>query len=537
MGNMGVGQVLFYRVRLEGALAAVVSVTVSPVRRRKTPGLGAGAARVTVRYALAPSGQVCTHRGWLYTDLPPSTRLGVVGCQVDGTELLLSLRPVRSPRLTTERLDDRFRLAFALPAWPRASLQGISARLSVGCRISPEGLLLRGRLLLVLDGEAGPLRFVLPFCRLVVAVGAAALDWRAYGAVAGVTCRLEPAGHLVGEAALSVICVGRPPAGDPPAEERPAPAVVRALSGEVARVAAEPSGEGRALVRGAVALDLEWFDRAGRSRWTGLEAPFSTLVDVPGLAVGDRLEPAAQIERITRLGDRAVVLLAVGVTVLRTVHLPLDGQYYRMEQVMGQAVATLAVDQPLFAQPAPVKAKADSVRVEVGLPAGEREGWQALGLKLRPPAVAGGTWRSRLLLVEADAHAGQPQRRAVLPVGGAGEPLLIGLESVGRRGVRVTARVIDAPPGGCLAAPERALAQQTAVELDLGGPVRALSGLHLRGGPPWEARLLVHGHGGMQLVAADLPPPGSGCRPLTITACCSAPNRWQLRVLWRAEAT
>ena len=151
---------LFYRARLEGP-AAVLDVSLSPVRPvRATQSRGAGAGpvaptglqgrvRVALRYGPA-AGPVRTHRGWLYTDLPPGRCLRVAGCQVDGGEVLLSLAPVPAGA-GRERLRDRFRLPFHLTSWGVEAVTGVRTELFCIATVRPGTLVLRGRGLVVLE--------------------------------------------------------------------------------------------------------------------------------------------------------------------------------------------------------------------------------------------------------------------------------------------------------------------------------------------------------------------------------------------------
>lgn len=527
----GVGQVLFYRARLEGPIAALVSLTAGPVRRRSGLGGGANAARVTLRYALAPSGLVCTHRGWLHADLPPGTGLAAAGYQVDGDALQLSLRPVRSSRCSPQLLADQFRLPFRLARLEAGALRDLSARLRLRCRAVPGAVLLWGRLVLEFEGQ----RLQVPFCRLLAASVEPNLRWRAYGGVAELDCRFEAGGQLVGEVVVAALCLGQPPAGAQ-AEAPPAVAAVRAVGGKVVRIAAELAGEGRALVKGAVELDIDWADRSGWSRWTGREVGFSTLVEIPGLQDGDRLEAVAEIDRLTRLNDRFFLLVAVGVTALRPVHLCLDHQYYRVEQVMGQAVATLEVAEPLFPVPAlPLESLVGSV-AEAALPRGDAGGWPALRLRVRGPAAAGAGWRCELAW-----RTGSSGERSVLPFSGSlpagAEPLLVGLEAFGPDAVRVRARALCGPAGTTRIDPAGRGAEGTTwTTVELPGPVRALAELALAGGTPWEARLLVHLPGGIRLIAADLNLPegvnGAAWKPVNALAIPTSPRRVQIEVQW-----
>lgn len=504
---------LFYRARLEGAIAAVVSLTAGPVRWRPGLGGGEGRARVTLRYALAPTGEVRLHRGWLYTHLPAGTRLRVAGYQADGPELLLSLRPMRPARGEPERVDDRFRLPFHLQSWGLSVLRAVSARLSLACRARQGAMLLRGRLRLVVEGPAGTLAVAIPFCRLLAVAACEELDWRARGGVVVLACRVEPGGAVVGEAVLAVSCQGRTPAAAAPSAP-PEVAVVRELTGHVATVSAEHAGEGRALVRGALELDVAWADGSGRSRWTGRETPFGALLAIPGLQEGDRLEPVAEIDRLSRVGrgaqSRAAALVAVGVTALRSVHLPLEGQWYRVEQVMGQAIATLPVVAELFDRPCPAPPRPACSVATADLPrAFGSHGWQQLRLELKPGMTVGEGWRSALSL--AGVTAAGERSRATIPLGapleGGAEAPLIGLDQVGPGGVRVRACSTPATRGARPGAASAGEIGRTHAVIDLPGPLAWIPGLDLSAGPAWEARVLARLRSAHRLLAADIEPP------------------------------
>ncbi|MFZ5818026.1 MAG: hypothetical protein ACOY93_22470 [Bacillota bacterium] len=388
---------LLYRARVEGPIAQVVSLAAGPVRCRPGLGTGPGTARITLRYARSPGGEVRCHRGWLHTSLPAGTRLEGVGCQVDGAELLLSLRPVRPVRAGAERLEERFGLPFHLPGRGEGALEGCRTRLRLSCRPREGALLITGRLTIRGEGPGGPLRLDLPFARLVAAGANRGLRWTAAGELLQLTCRREPGGLLAGEAVLALTCLGRPEAGAPADA-----AAVREVSATAGELSASFLQDGRALVEGRVALEAAWSDRSGRGRWTGREVPFSAVLSLPGLCRGDRLEPVARVERISRAGEgegaRAVLLLGVGLTALRTVHLPLEGDWYRVERVVGQAVTSLTLDRPLFrsdpgaAVPLGARAATEQTRSSLPLPAPLRA---AHGLEL---VGGGGAWEARLLL-------------------------------------------------------------------------------------------------------------------------------------------
>lgn len=550
----GVGQVLFYRARMDGAIAAVVGLTAGPVRWQ--PGLGGreGRCRITLRYAVSPDGAVRVHRGWLHVGLPAGTRLRMTGYQVDGPDLLISLRPIRPAPAAPERLEDRFQLPFGMVSWGLRAIRGVSARLRLSGHVGRDFLCLHGRLRLVLETAQGERRLVIPFCRLLPAAPSEGLHWRVRGGLVDLTCRVEPGGSLVGEAVLAVTWQGRPPAGPPPAPPL-AVAVVRELSSQMGRVTAEHLGEGQVLLRGTVELDIAWADQAGRGRWTGLEAPFSALLAIPGLLESDRLEPVARVDRLSRVGagagSRAALLVAVGVTALRTVHLDLNGQWYRVEQVVGQAVSSLSVDQPLFAPPAPAPQEESCRAVAVPLPEAPGTGWRQIRLQLKRPVAVGGEWRSALGLaaIPADGPDEPGEVRLSRPLSGplpAGAAPLLALDGLGSAGARVRALALPQAGSAGLGGGQAAAGEPSQVDLELPAPLRAMPRLLLQGGPAWEARLLVGLQGGLCLLAADLPAPAGGGLaaggPLAATAYGTGhrgegAERIRLEVWWKQSET
>lgn len=432
---------LFYRAPVDRPVTAV-GVSLSPVR----PGVGASAAglggrvRVVVRYG-GPSGVVGVHRGWLHTDLPAGRRLRLLGCQADQGALLLSLGavPARGGR---ERLTDRFRLPFHLTAWGVEAVAGVRTEVFCIPSVQPGFLLLRGRAAVTLEAPAARLGRVVSFCRRLAVDLNRHLGWRAFAAVEGLDLRVGPGGEVEGWLHVAVVCRGELAVsgwgasgtaltlggaggagtgrgghvatgggvrvgtrrgmhvgtsggmhvgtsggmhvgvgGGSPAD----PAAVRQVDAAVARLTAEVVADGLALVSGAVELDVAWADRSGRGRWTCREAPFSALMEIAGLCEGDRVEPVAQVERLTRAGRgpdlRAVLLLGLGVTALRPVHREIGGAWYRMEQVVGQAVQTVELTVPLFSREAPPAPASPwrRMRLDTGL-AGP---WTALRARIR----------------------------------------------------------------------------------------------------------------------------------------------------------
>lgn len=379
---------LFYRAWVDRP-AAAVGVSLSPVRpvAGASPAGLCGRVRVVVRYG-DPSGRVGVHRGWLHTDLAPGRRLRLAGCQAEGESLLLSLgtMPARAGR---ERLTDRFRLPFQLTAWGVEGVAGVRVELFCIPSVGPGFLLLRGRAAVTLEAPAARLVRVVSFCRRLAVDLNPHLCWRAFAAVEGLDLRVGPEGAVEGWLHVAVACRGEPEAapdagrpgmggggagGRDVAQAGPVePAAVRRVDAAVARLEANVIRDGLALVSGAVALDVAWADRSGRGRWTGREVPFSALMEIPGLREGDRLEPVAQVERLTRAGAggdlRAHLLLGLGLTALRPVHRKLGGDWYRLEQVVGQAVATVELDEPLFPREdaAPPVEPWRRVRLDTGL--------------------------------------------------------------------------------------------------------------------------------------------------------------------------
>ena len=461
---------LFYRARLEGP-AEVLDVSLSPVRPvpmvriggmgngatrpapDSGPGVGAvhvggpalaGRVRVVLRYG-PQQGPVRTHRGWLYTDLSPGRRLRLTGCQVEGGEVLLSLAPL-PPGAGRERLRDRFRLPFHLTSWGVEAATRIRTEVFCIPTARPGVLVLRGRAAVVLETPAARLVRWIPFCRRVAVDLNADLDWRARAAAEGVEVRVGPGGEVEGWLYLTVDCRGEPgmagAAWDRTGTREDAPAAVRKVDAAAKRVEATVVTDGLALVSGAVELDVAWADRAGRGRWTCREVPFSALLPVDGLCAGDRLEPAAQVERLARVGkgtdERAVLLMGVGVTALRTVHVQLGGVWYRAEQVVGEAATTVEVSEALFPQEEPARAPAAPSRmleVETGL----HGAWTALSARIRR---AGGratleVWAEPYQEGRREGFHAPATARVELP-GDADAPL--GLVAVGRRAVVRSAR-------------------------------------------------------------------------------------------------
>jgi len=329
---------------------------------------------------------------------------------VDGGEVLLSLAPVPAGA-GRERLRDRFRLPFHLTSWGVEAVTGVRTELFCIATVRPGTLVLRGRGLVVLETPSVRLVRAIPFCRLVAVALNAHLEWRARAVVEGVEVRVGPGGAVEGWLHVAVDCRGEPrpvsslPTADPggatsgvagwrgpiaAATWRPGsdiPAAVRKVGAAVKRLEATVATDGLALVSGAVELDVAWADRSGRGRWTCREVPFSALLSIAGLCEGDRLEPVAQVERQTRVGkgvdERVFLLVGVGLTALRTVHLELGGAWYRAERVVGQAAVTVELNEPLFPRegpsPAERRSRSHVLELETGLPVP----WVSLRARIR----------------------------------------------------------------------------------------------------------------------------------------------------------
>lgn len=524
------GQVFFYRARVSGPVAAVLSLSAGPVRPAPGPGSGLGQVRLTLRYALAPTGRICTHRGWLYVDLPAGSRLALAGYQADGDGLLLSLRPLRPSQATAQQLQDRFRLPFWLPHGLDGPLHSLTARVRANCRPLRNALQVWGHLLLEVEGAVGRQRVALPFCRLLTAAVDPQLWWQAAGVVAELSLRAEE-GEVAGEAVVAALCLGRSPVGlVVPAP--PAVAVVREVSGRVLRLSAEVAGEELVLVKGWLEVEIDWADQAGFSRSTSRETPFACTLALPGLQAGDRLEAVADLDRLSWLNNQLFALVAVGVTALRCVHLGLSGQYYRVEQVMGQAVGTVEVAEPLFCPPAPPLEPILRLPAEAPLPAGGELG-PPFGLHFKGPVAAGRGWQ-----VVANLSPGRQR----LPLGGAvpagAIPLVTGLEGLGPDSVRVRSLAVDPALNAFPVNPHTQDANHTtSTELDLPAPVRAISSLALVRGTPWEARVLVHLLDELRLFAIDLVMPGGELgddwQPQAVLATVLSTERIRVSVNWK----
>ncbi|MBP2019333.1 hypothetical protein J2Z79_002760 [Symbiobacterium terraclitae] len=538
---------LFYRARLDGP-AEVLDVSLSPVRpARRAAGappavLGQadwlhGRVRVVLRYGPA-EGPLRTHRGWLCTDLQPGRRLRLAGCQLDGGEVLLSLVPVPAGA-GREHLRDRFRLPFHLNAWGVEAVTGVRAELFCIPTVRPGALALRGRGVVVLETPAARLVRAIPFCRRVAVELNAQLRWRARAAVEGVEVRVGPGGAVEGWLHVAVDCRGEPgPAGGAgpgmvDSSRIAAVAAVRRVDAAVKRLEAEVVGGGLALVSGGVELDVAWADRSGRGRWSSREVTFSALLPIAGLCEGDRLEPVAQVERLSRAGkgrdERAFVLVGVGLTALRAVHLELGGAWYRAERVVGQAVATVELNEPLFpreSRPAAAEREPDR-RLE--LATGLQAPWTALRARIRrtggraalevrvEPYGAGSARADERAEPDGDRSASATMR-VELP----GDPgAVLSLAAVGAQAVIRAGRPLR--DGGV----EVALPQGTATAAWHPLPVPARWAVDVLP-HPGGVTCLVRGDGGLRRVAL----PGAGGVPAAVTVAGTVVPGAALNRLW-----
>jgi hypothetical protein len=304
-----------------------------------------------IRYATA-DGRVRRHRGGLLAALAPGAVVRAVSCQMEGREVLVSLRAAGGAGRRAEppgvTLSDRFALPFGLQAWGVTALSGARVWLRLTCRARPRALALRGTLRLILETPGGPLRLRLPFLRVVAAPEVPdGLRWRSSWRVDGLFTRVDPGGQISGELALSVRCEGRPgaPATALDVADRPPPPalkLIREVTGQVTGLSAEPAGPDCAVVRGAVDLDIYGVDGVGASRWAGRTVPFAELLAV---ADGDRFEPEARIERLQHGPGGIQVALALRVTALRTEIVNLGGAAYRVERVAGTADRTVLLTE------------------------------------------------------------------------------------------------------------------------------------------------------------------------------------------------
>jgi len=351
--------VLSYRARLAGPAPRLVGLRVGPLQAAPPGEFGPQRAAVIVRYTLLHDPVVRSHRGWLYAWGSPGAQLQVVAYQVDGSELLLSLRPVTPRGAPPQEVVDRLHLPFRFQAWGVGRLLGGDCSLRLACRRDANGLLLSGAVRLLFQTDSRPIRLMIPFVRFLSGAADSREDsrqWRASGSVLSLNAEVAGDGTLTGAVELGVWCRGRPFEPTPGSASGPAQSVAawREVAGAVGRVRAEVPGPAQILVHGEVDLDLYWADRSGKSRWAGRALPFSGLAQLDGVSEGDRVEAVAQIERLRRIGDgdsaRVMLLLAVGLTATRQVVQRVDGRLCRLEEVVGQCVVTFPLDQPLWVE-------------------------------------------------------------------------------------------------------------------------------------------------------------------------------------------
>lgn len=345
---------LVYRARLDATADEVLAVSVR--RRPADAALGGsglnGRYRVLVRYADG-AGLIRTHRGEVAAAVPPAAALFPVAWQVDGGEALVTLRAGapggRGARGSAAAL--RIALPVALHAWSVTAVTGAALGVRAVCRPCGGGLLVRGRVFLQLQTAAAEFPLRIPFARLLALEADPGLRWRAAAGLAGFQVQVAPGGAITGEVVVAVRCEGRPEIRpDPP---RPRVASIREVSGAVARVEAEVAGDGHAVVRGAVDLDVYWVDVQGRSRWTGRSVPFAALVELPGAEPDDRLQAGARIDRLTRKGEEVHLVLQVTVAALRPEMVALGGAAYRLERHVAASAAAVEATEPLWAAAEP----------------------------------------------------------------------------------------------------------------------------------------------------------------------------------------
>ncbi len=494
----GWGEVLCYRTRLLGPVDRLVSLGVGVVQASPGSLLGRRAA-VTIRYTLPNESRVQVHRGWLYTEFPCGTRLQVIGFQAEGPEVLLSLRPVRAGAERSGTVASRIRLPFQFQSWGVRVLRAASFRLKLACRTGFEGLLMHGWLSLILQTDSSPLHLRIPFCRLLRGEKGSDLQWRCYGGVLGFRTWVHEGGTIEGEALIEIQASGISPQPAPLTE--PAVALWREISAEVTGITAEVIRPDKALVSGRVNLDLYWSDRSGRSRWTGRTVPLSAMLELPGLREGDRLEPVARVERLLRVGEgdtaRASLLAAVGLTALRSSFRRVEGALCRLEEVVGQAFTSVAMDEPLRQPPTVELPLRDGRPRNLSFPGAGREGWESIELDLGPVVRVDGGW-------QCSVRCTAPERYAMttggsLPHPNAAPPLL-SLRSLDSEGIGL--EVIRWGATGPLAsAPSARTGNATLV--DVGEPITGLFGVAWK---QEELSLLIRPRGsGQRLLAVPAP--------------------------------
>jgi len=478
--------VLAYRARLDESAEVIVSVA---VRLRPVAG-GLGTHRpsasclVVIRYACA-GGRLRRHRGALPVDLPPGTALRVAAFQLSGSEAFITLRPAPPPPRGAGNgaaVMDRFTLPLGLQAWGVTALSGAEIALRLICRGREQELVLRGVVYVTLHSPGGAFRLRIPFLRILAAVVPAGLHWRAMGGVTGLHARVEPGGRIAGELVLAVRCEGRP---RPAARLQPPFALLHEVTGTIARLAAEPAGPGHSVVRGALELDMYGTDDQGRSRWAGRTLPFSALLAV----AGERLEPFARIERIRHNISAVQATLEVGVTALRPETVQLGAAPFRLERILGTAVTTLVLSQPVKEDGERSGKPGTTERRDGFLPVpGPAAGWEEVAVVISAPGVeplrGASRWSVRAAL------GGTPAGEAPYPAplrattGGTAElaegqalaviPALVAANSAGMR-LRTT---LVRGPALPLAGEPRA-GENVKGDLTLPGEISAVTGLRV----------------------------------------------------------
>jgi hypothetical protein len=512
---------LVYRARLDGAACEVLSVAVR--QRPVLPFLGAGSPgapyMVTVRYAAA-DGTVRTHRGLVRAAGAPGATLAVAACQVDGAEALITLRPAGAPRAPRGvAVADRFRLPLSLQAWGVTAIAGAEVAVRATCRARGDALLLRGVALVQVATPGATFRFRIPFCRVLAADAAeAGLCWQSMAGAAGLHLQVAPGGLITGELVVAARCEGRPRAAPPaPADCR----TVWEVGGRIARVAAEHAGQGHAVLRGMIELDVFWLDGAGTSRWTGRSLPFSALLEVPGVAEGDRLEGWARLERLAQQGAAgatvAALAVAAGVTALRPAEVALGEAQFRLDRVAGSAVTTLTLTAQLWEAPGGAGPGGEVEARTVALPlAGPAAGWEEVSVALVPEAGAGagghGRWRIRAALRGRPVgevpypSALKAVTGGAVPVGPEGALAVVpALTAVDAGGIRLEV-ILARGPQLPLARGEGGEAEAGGVVIPVPGPVRAILAVAATGRPGarGQVSVLVHvGRLGLRLVTAE----------------------------------
>jgi hypothetical protein len=485
----------------------------------------------------------------LYTVHPPGRQLRLLGNHLDGAALLLSLGLVPA-QAGGERVQVHVDLPFRLESWGVTAATGMVVRLSCTCAAEQGGLLLRGRAHLRLETPGMHLLRTVHFSRFAAVDLNPHLRWRAVGWVEALDCRIAPDGVIEGRLQAVVACRGDAEASPPlvlPGRGFAVDGVaaVRRVSAGVAKLAAEYVSDGWALVSGMVEVDVAWADQSGRGRWTCLQTPFSAMLAIPGLEDGDRLEPTAQIDRISRMGhgpeERSFLLLALGLTALRPAHLPLEGSWYRVERVVGQAVCSLDLVQPLFppgeVRSDPALLKAMPFELDLGGP------WTALRARIRP----GRDGRPPVLEVRGQPScAGLHQEAVQGEAAVSGEPavggheIALGLATLRDGKAEVRPRRLP-PIGGVEISVPREDGGITEEWLDLPEPAWGILGVELVAGRQgWGLHCLVRCRSGLRLVWLWLQPPANQRTPIAVTVAGTAVRgvgmeRLRAEVSWRAD--